>query len=65
MIKYTIQNLQLISTKYNEMKNTMKYNNQIIQTRFNHGEPMKFLFFWGYQPNKDGSERSITSRKTS
>ncbi len=33
----------------------MKYNNEIIQTKFNHGDPMKFLFFWGHQPNKDGS----------
>lgn len=33
----------------------MKYNNENIQTRFNQGEALKFLFFWGHQPNKDGS----------
>jgi ribA/ribD-fused uncharacterized protein len=33
----------------------MKYNNQIIQTQFNQGDALKFLFFWGHQPNKDGS----------
>lgn len=33
----------------------MKYSNPIIQTQFNQGEALKFLFFWGHQPNRDGS----------
>ena len=33
----------------------MKYSNSKIQDKFNHGEDVKFLFFWGHQPNKDGS----------
>lgn len=33
----------------------MKYSNATIQTQFNLGEPLKFLFFWGHQPNRDGS----------
>lgn len=33
----------------------MKYSNSKIQDKFNHGENLKFLFFWGHQPNKDGS----------
>ncbi|WP_317041734.1 hypothetical protein [Tenacibaculum agarivorans] len=33
----------------------MKYSNVMIQERFNKGETLKFLFFWGHQPNKDGS----------
>ena len=33
----------------------MKYNNDNIIERFNNNETLKFLFFWGHQPNKDGS----------
>jgi len=33
----------------------MKYSNRIIQDKYNHDENLKFLFFWGHQPNKDGS----------
>ncbi|CAM1343713.1 NADAR family protein [Tenacibaculum amylolyticum] len=33
----------------------MKYTNTLIQERFNNEEQLKFLFFWGHQPNKDGS----------
>lgn len=33
----------------------MKYNNENITKRFQDGEQLKFLFFWGHQPNKDGS----------
>lgn len=33
----------------------MKYTNEKIIERFNNNEPLKFLFFWGHQPNKDGS----------
>lgn len=33
----------------------MKYSNEFIQERYNRGEVLKFLFFWGHQPNKDGS----------
>ncbi|CAM1372058.1 NADAR family protein [Tenacibaculum xiamenense] len=33
----------------------MKYNNENIIERFNNNETLKFLFFWGHQPNKDGS----------
>ncbi len=33
----------------------MKYTNELIQERYNREEVLKFLFFWGHQPNKDGS----------
>lgn len=33
----------------------MKYNNSTITERFNNNENLKFLFFWGHQPNKEGS----------
>ncbi|SEC82529.1 hypothetical protein SAMN04489761_3691 [Tenacibaculum sp. MAR_2009_124] len=33
----------------------MRYNNDNIIERFNNNETLKFLFFWGHQPNKDGS----------
>ncbi|WP_394420645.1 hypothetical protein [Tenacibaculum mesophilum] len=33
----------------------MKYNNKTITARYNNNENLKFLFFWGHQPNKDGS----------
>ncbi len=33
----------------------MKYSNQTIKESFNREEKLKFLFFWGHQPNKDGS----------
>ncbi len=32
----------------------MKYTNKRIQEQYNKGENLKFLFFWGHQPNKDG-----------
>lgn len=33
----------------------MKYD--LVQTKARHdaGEPLKYLFFWGHQPNRDGS----------
>ncbi|MHC9088403.1 NADAR family protein [Tenacibaculum sp. IMCC1] len=33
----------------------MKYNNKTIIARYNNNENLSFLFFWGHQPNKDGS----------
>ncbi|EZH73226.1 hypothetical protein ATO12_19675 [Aquimarina atlantica] len=33
----------------------MKYNLQNIQEQFNKGKKLKYLFFWGHTPNKDGS----------
>jgi len=36
-------------------KKAMKYNNDIIQLAYNQEEHLKFLFFWGHRPNKDGS----------
>ncbi|WP_050765272.1 NADAR family protein [Kordia algicida OT-1] len=33
----------------------MKHTLQHIQQRFNEQETLKFLFFWGHQPSKDGS----------
>lgn len=33
----------------------MKYSNKTITEKFNNGEQLKFLFFWGHQPSKDGS----------
>ena len=33
----------------------MKYTNKKIIERYNNNETLKFLFFWGHQPNKDGS----------
>jgi len=33
----------------------MKYNIKKIQEKYTAGEQMKYLFFWGHQPTKDGS----------
>lgn len=33
----------------------MKYNLEQLQSQFNKGESIKYLFFWGHTPNKDGS----------
>ncbi|WP_366888779.1 hypothetical protein [uncultured Aquimarina sp.] len=33
----------------------MKYTLQYIQEQFNRGKSLKYLFFWGHTPNKDGS----------
>lgn len=33
----------------------MKYSNKLITEQYNNNESLKFLFFWGHQPNKDGS----------
>ena len=33
----------------------MKYTLQHIQEQFNKGKSLKYLFFWGHTPNKDGS----------
>ncbi|MFD2565481.1 NADAR family protein [Aquimarina rubra] len=33
----------------------MKYTIQNIQEQFNKGKSLKYLFFWGHTPNKDGS----------
>ncbi|SEL84266.1 hypothetical protein SAMN04487910_3440 [Aquimarina amphilecti] len=33
----------------------MKYTLQNIQEQFNKGKSLKYLFFWGHTPNKDGS----------
>jgi ribA/ribD-fused uncharacterized protein len=33
----------------------MKYNLEWLLARYEQGEPLKFLFFWGHQPKKDGS----------
>ncbi len=33
----------------------MKYNNTWLLEKHNAGEHIKFLFFWGHQPAKDGS----------
>ena len=33
----------------------MKYNIEQTQSQFNEGENIKFMFFWGHTPNKDGS----------
>ncbi|WP_299161321.1 NADAR family protein [uncultured Tenacibaculum sp.] len=33
----------------------MKYTNEKIIERFNNNETLKFLYFWGHQPNKDES----------
>ncbi len=33
----------------------MKHTLQYIQQRFNEQEILKFLFFWGHQPSKDGT----------
>jgi len=33
----------------------MKYTLKNIQEQFNRGESIKWLFFWGHTPNKDGS----------
>lgn len=34
---------------------TMKYTRDIIVKRFNDGERMKYIFFWGHRPSADGS----------
>jgi ribA/ribD-fused uncharacterized protein len=33
----------------------MKYNNSWLTEKYNANEKIKFLFFWGHQPSKDGS----------
>lgn len=33
----------------------MKYNNDWLIKKFRTGDKIKFLFFWGHQPAKDGS----------
>ncbi|KZS42431.1 hypothetical protein AWE51_03030 [Aquimarina aggregata] len=33
----------------------MKYSLQNTKERFNKGKSLKYLFFWGHTPNKDGS----------
>ena len=33
----------------------MKYTRENTIQRYNSGENLKFLFFWGHQPSKDGS----------
>lgn len=33
----------------------MTYSNDKLIEKYNNNEPLKFLFFWGHQPNKDGS----------
>lgn len=32
-----------------------KYSIYSIQKDFKKGEKMKYIFFWGHQPSKDGS----------
>jgi len=36
----------------------MKYTRENTIQRYNSGENLKFLFFWGHQPSKDGSIKS-------
>ena len=33
----------------------LNYNLEKLRKEYNAGEKLKFLFFWGYQPSKDGS----------
>lgn len=33
----------------------MKYNNQWVIDKYEKGETIKYMFFWGHQPSKDGS----------
>ncbi|KAA2244910.1 NADAR family protein [Chitinophaga agrisoli] len=33
----------------------MNYNNNWLRERYNAGEQLKYLFFWGHQPSADGS----------
>lgn len=33
----------------------MKYANELIIKQYNEGATLKYLFFWGHQPSKDGS----------
>jgi ribA/ribD-fused uncharacterized protein len=33
----------------------MKYSLEILKEQFQKGERIKYLFFWGHQPTKDGS----------
>lgn len=33
----------------------MKYTVEFIQKEFNKGKSLKYMFFWGHQPSKDGS----------
>lgn len=35
-------------------KTIMKYNNEWLVERFQAKERLKYLFFWGHQPSKDG-----------
>ncbi|WP_217607238.1 NADAR family protein [Chitinophaga sp. GbtcB8] len=33
----------------------MKYNNDWLRDKYNTGEQLKYIFFWGHQPSKDGT----------
>jgi ribA/ribD-fused uncharacterized protein len=33
----------------------MKYSNQWLAQRYDAGQTLKYVFFWGHQPSKDGS----------
>ncbi len=33
----------------------MKYSRENLEKRYNEGEALKYVFFWGHTPNKDGS----------
>ena len=33
----------------------MMFTRKIIQTKYNEGERLEFLFFWGHHPSKDGT----------
>ena len=33
----------------------MKYTRELITERFNKGEHLKYIFFWGHTPAADGS----------
>ena len=32
----------------------MKYNNDWLRDKYNSGEQLKYIYFWGHQPSKDG-----------
>lgn len=34
---------------------SMKYTRDVIIQRFNNGERLKYIFFWGHRPSADGS----------
>ncbi|MCE3226104.1 MAG: ybiA [Bacteroidetes bacterium] len=50
-----------ISVSFKELKSlernhlSMKYNLEQLKNKFNSGEKLNFLFFWGHQPSKDGT----------